>query len=93
MLSSGIMHLKELHIRLEGQALPFYSNGEGEGLIPKGRKILKKGGESKMKVESKKRRADREPLPYYLIGETDRLYQSMVFGLKDLKKSLKKGGS
>ena len=34
MLSSGIMHLKELHIRLEGQVLPFYSNGEGEGLIP-----------------------------------------------------------
>jgi len=25
---------KELHIRLDGQALAFYSNGEREGLVP-----------------------------------------------------------
>ena len=34
MLLSGIMPLKALHIRLDGQALSFYSNGGREGLVP-----------------------------------------------------------
>ena len=31
---SGTTRLKELRIRLDGQALAFYSNGGGEELVP-----------------------------------------------------------